>query len=393
LLMNWRQSAILNFIVFFGLEFLYLWFDNQLQGKINPKKKAKYQKHQKVLFYLLIGFLLTITMVDNIFIRSKNAEISIHDGAMQVETALNFLWRGKNPYAEDYGQTQFGQLATNIFTTQGVVLPNPAINHFIYLPANLIISAPFYFLFKAVSGFYDQRIIYLLAFVVCLFTIDSLFTEESKKRILTAALLFNPLFLWFFIDGRDDIFVLTWLLLTLLYLKKEKFLTSGAMLAIACTTKQTAWFFVPFYYAYLYFRNKDWQTVIRKTWLFPALFVLIVTPFIIWNPKAFFEAVMAYPLGMSKTSYPINGFGVSVLLYKMGFANSLTDALPMWILQIPIVSFVGYHLLKRQKRENSLSRIVFNYAVVLLVFWFFSRFFHDNYVGYLSQLFLIAYFL
>ena len=32
-----------------------------------------------------------------------------------------------------------------------------------------------------------------------------------------------------------------------------------------------------------------------------------------------------------------------------------------------------------------------NYGVFLLVFWFFSRFFNDNYVSYLSLIFLAAY--
>ena len=393
LLVNWQQAAILNFISFFALVFLYLWFDQQLRGRISPQKKVKYERDQKIIFFLLIGLVLSLTMVESIFDRSRNTELSIHDGAMQMEAALNFLWRGKNPYAADYRATEFAKAADDIYTTQGVVIPNPAINYLIYLPANLLIGAPFYFLFRAITGFYDQRIIGLLSFVITLFIIDNLLTEEKMKRILTAALLFNPLFLWFFLDGRDDIVVLTWLLLTVLFLKKEKILASAAALGLACATKQTAWLFVPFYYAYLYFKGKDWRLVIKKTWLFPVVFLLIILPFLIWNPKAFYEAIIAYPLGITKNSYPINGFGAAVLLYKMGFARSVTDSLPIWKLQVPIVLFTGYLLLKRQKEQNSLANLVYHYAIFLFVFWFFSRFFHDNYVGFVSQLFLISYFL
>jgi len=40
-----------------------------------------------------------------------------------------------------------------------------------------------------------------------------------------------------------------------------------------------------------------------------------------------------------------------------------------------------------------LAYSILDYAVLIFVYWFFSRFFHDNYVGFVSQLFIIAYFL
>jgi len=85
------------------------------------------------------------------------------------------------------------------------------------------------------------------------------------------------------------------------------------------------------------------------------------------------------------------GYGISSLIYKLGLVESTFDYFPFGIIQILIGLPLIYFLIKKQKKNNNLSNLIFSYGITLLVFWFFSRFFNDNYISYLSMIFLMAY--
>jgi hypothetical protein len=401
-LMNWDQTAILNFVIFFCLCLGYFLLDQKIFGA-NEETIEKFYRRKKFLLFIIIGFVLAVTIIMHIAWRAENHDLPIHDNVQQMEPAVEFLLQGKNPYAENYFKTELAKSAY-IMTTQGQVFLNPALYHMIKLPFHILASVPVHFLAKAFFNFYDERMAYLILFILSLFALFSLPNDRRHKFALTAFYVFNPLFLPFFVSGRDDVFVLSWLIFTFYFLKKDKILLSSLMLALACGAKHSAWFLVPFYYAYLYFRViprslprqsalKVILQLLKRTYLLPVIFLLIMLPFILWNPVAFYQDTYAYPAGTLTTSYPINGYGLSVLFYKMGLVKNLTDYLPMWVIQIPITLLLFYLFIKKQIQDNNLARMIGNYAILILVYWLFSRFFHDNYVGFVSQLLLIAYFL
>ncbi len=410
-LMNWDQTVIFNFIVFFGLCLGYLWLDKKIFETAVEARAEQLWRYKTILFFSIIGFFICVTLIPNILLRHQNPDLPVHDNVQQMEPAIEFLLQGKNPYTENYFGTELEKSAY-IFTTQGQVLFNPALFHVIKLPFHIIFSVPFQIIAKQLFGFYDERMTYLSLFIMSILVLFNLPTDKKNKFALTAFFVFNPLFLPFFISGRDDVFVLTWIILTIWLLKKNKILLSSLTLALACTSKHSAWFLVPFYYAYVFsslrpsasvlglkFTQKIKSTIgslwtlFKRTWLLPVVFILIIAPFIVWNPMAFYQDIYAYPAGTLVTSYPINGYGISVLFYKLGIVEKITDYVPMWVLQIPLTLVLFYLLIKKQFSENNLSRLVFGYGVLILVYWLFARFFHDNYVGFTSQLFLIAYFL
>lgn len=395
-LLQWDKTAIGKFIFFFLFSFLYLWLDFQIASGKSAKKEKKIRNQKRALWFTIIVFLLSTTIGARIFDKKIDHKFEVHDSQLQIEEAIIILLKKENPYSADYRYTDFGQIAANIQTTQGQFLVNPALFHFIYLPFHLLASVPFYLVANSIFGFFDERMLYLCLFFGTLLILYLLPEKEEDKLVLTSLFTFNPLFLPYFIGGENDIFVIFWLVLTVYLLKKERVLLSSLTLALACASKQSVWLFLPFYYAYLFFRNSKFfnlRSLVKQTWILPVTLALIIAPFFFWNPKAFYEDIFAYPAGTITTSYPINGYGVSVLLYRLGFVNKLTDYLPMWVAQVPLILVSGYHLIKKQRKDNSLSRLVFNYAVLIFVFLFFSRFFHDNYVGFISQLFLISYFI
>jgi hypothetical protein len=431
--MNWDQTAILNFVIFFAFCLVYFLLDQKINGVEDELKLKKLYRWKKFLLFAIIGFVLAVTLFMHIAWRANDPSLSVHDNIQQMEPAIEFLLQGKNPYVENYFNTELAKSAY-IMTTQGKVFLNPALYHIIKLPFHILASVPVHIFAKAIFNFYDERMTYIILFVLSLFALFELPREKRDKFSLVAFYVFNPLFLSFFVSGRDDVFVLSWLIFTFYFLKKDKILLSSLMLALACASKHSAWFLVPFYYAYLYVRsgagkfssaelsaswrikqparlndiNRSggsscenspspslvrWYFVLKKTWLLPVVFLAIMLPFILWNPLAFYQDTYAYPAGTLTTSYPINGYGVSVLFYKMGLVKNLTDYLPIWVIQIPISLLLFYLFIKKQIKENNLARMIGSYAILILVYWLFSRFFHDNYVGFVSQLLIIAYFL
>ncbi len=398
-LMIWDTTAIFNFIGFFTLCVIYFWLDYRFLQE-EDSGGSQFYRFKIIALFTIIGFLLSVSLIPHIFLRAHNPNVAVHDNIEQVEPAIKFLLAGKNPYTENYFGTQLERSAY-IATTQGQVFLNPALYHLIKLPFHLLFSVPFHFLFKATLGFYDERLTYLILFTVSLMALFALPKERKNKFALVAFYALNPLFFHFFVSGRDDVFVLSWLILTIYFLQREKILLSSLTLALAATSKHSAWFLVPFYYAYLYFKLAGWpvnfwaklKILLKKTWLLPVIFLLIILPFICWDPAAFWADIYGYPAGTLATSYPINGYGASVLFYKLGLAQKLTDYLPMFILQIPLTLIFYQIFIMKQSKNNNLSCLVYGYAGAMFIYWFFSRFFHDNYIGYVAQLLLIAYFI
>lgn len=399
---SWSQSSILNFIIFFLAVLFYVWFSQKeysMEDKLNLKK---FYYYKQIILFILIGIIIGSTLGADIYSKSKDSSLMVHDNILQVEAAINYLVEGKNPYSENYFGTDL-EKQSFISTTTHHSLVNPALFHLIKLPFHIIFSAPFSLTANFLFDFFDERIVYLLLFLISLLLLYELPDQQDNKYVLIACCAFNPLFLLFFATGRDDVFVLSWLILTIYLLHKNKILWSAFALALACTSKHSAWFIVPFYYIYAYGAiSKSGQAVsiknkllllFKKTWIFPVVSVIILLPFVVWDPISFFQDIYAYPAGFLPTSYPINGYGLSVLLYKYGLVQQITDYLPMWILQIPIVLGLYYFLIKKQLKENNLSNLLFNYAMVIFVYWLLSRFFHDNYVGFVAQLLIISYFI
>ena len=393
-LMSWPSATILHFLLFFCASVFYFWVDYR-RGSLFQKQLA---------LFIVIFVVLGTAFVTEISARRHDDSIFVHDNVLQVESAAQILWQGRNPYAENYFGTELEKFSY-ISTVSGQLMLNPALFHCIKLPFHLLFSVPFYLLFNNLWQFFDERLVYLILFIISLFALYQLPKRTESKFALAAAYAFNPLFSRFFLEGRDDVFVLAWLILTFYLLQKEKLFWSAVALAIACASKHSAWFFVPFYYAYLYFNLgaktsepilgfcRRIKTVLRLAWPLPVLFILIIMPFVVWDPLAFFQDIYAYPAGTLSTSFPINGYGWSVVLYELGLVKNITDYVPLWLVQIPITIALYYFLIKNQRRRNSLAYSILDYAVLIFVYWFFSRFFHDNYVGFVSQLFIIAYFL
>lgn len=310
------------------------------------------------------------------------------DGVIQTEEAIKFLLGGKNPYIENYHNTL---VARYIIPELSL---NPAIYHYAYLPFTFLVSLPFYIGFMKILGWYDQRLVHAIAFMITLLMLPQLARSTEKKLSLLVTVGLTFLLVDSIAYGMNDILVLASLLVTTYLFQKGHHRASAIALGLACATKQMAWFFLPFYFL-LQFNGspslREIGSIIRKTYPFFLTFALLVLPFFLWDPAAFIDDTFSYLSGISPTSYPIRGFGLGALLLACGFIKSNTAYFPFWILQLIFGLPLLIYLLKKQRRENNLQRCWLNYGIFLTIMAFLSRFFQTNYLGYVIAVLSIAF--
>ena len=104
------------------------------------------------------------------------------------------------------------------------------------------------------------------------------------------------------------------------------------------------------------------------------------------------DSTVNYLSGSAAHSYPISGYGFGMLLAELGFIKDLTEYYPFQVWQI-LTGIPVLVLLIRYLRNNpNVSRLIITYGIFLFIFWYFSRYLNNSHLGYLSMVFITAYF-
>jgi len=345
----------------------------------------------KLALAMLTIFLVVVlpTMSWMMIRHATNPWQHIIDGGLQTEEAIKYLLQGKNPYTEDYIETPL----VNWFHPIEGVEENPALYHNAYLPFIFLFSTPFYVVIKHVTGWYDQRLVYLFLFICTLWPLMKHATEPTRKLGLLIVFGLNFLTTPHIVMGGNDAFVWFWLIVSTYLLQKDKITLSTLSLGLACASKQTAWLFVPFFLAYLWFKappSRKWASL-RKAYPLLAVPLVVILPFLVWDAAAFVDDTFLYLAGRTVSSFPIRGFGFGELLFILGFIEDRTVYFPFIVFQaafcVPLLVF----LLRRQLSDNTVKRCWLGYGLLFLTFTFFSRFFHDSYLGIVVSALALGY--
>ncbi len=351
-----------------------------------------------VLTVILVAALFLPT-AELILLRQGSGPASYtHDGGViQTESTIEYLLSGKNPYVEDYTETPMAEWGFNEYRT--------ALYHYPYLPWTFLFSAPF-FLFGNALGFYDQRLVYLLLLAIALVFAPRLVNGERKKLALVALLALNPLMALDVIFGQNDVFVLSWIILSLVAWKiwydgvqsgaANRWWMWGAMalFGLACASKPTAWFLAPFFGLLLLQGDRSpgrtWGDLIRaipsiiaRAWPALLVFAAIMLPYVLWDVSALYDDVWRWSSGQGETGYQIWGWGGSNFVLALGLVTDRFDQWPFWLTELLIAVPLMLWFLRRQQRDNTLSNAAWHYAVFLFGFFYASRFFNENYLGYI----------
>jgi hypothetical protein len=350
-----------------------------------------------ILVWVAIAAIAIAPLVLAIYLRQITAPYQfIHDGALQTEAAIQFLYAGQNPYAEYYGATPLAQW----WLPPPGDSVNPALYYFVYLPAIVIVSAPFFALAHATLGWFDERFVSLVLFAAMLWCLPRFAAASAKQRALVLCVGLNPLFVPFFAEGRNDIFVLAWLVFAVALLQAQREQWAVIALAVACAAKGTAWFILPFFAVYVLreemrFRVPvHWGTLIRRAgpplMIFALVFGALVLPFVLWNPAAFVEDIVFYPMGLTAHAYPIKSLGFGGLALAAGWIPNEYTVFPFGALQLVFGLPTLAGLMYLQIRRNTLAQMWVAYAGLGLVVGFFAHVFNDNHLGFFLSVFAIG---
>lgn len=354
-----------------------------------------YLKFSEKLYYLFKNIILWIVIASTIgaaffsviVVRHNVAPVyNVHDIILQQEAAVNFLVHGKNPYATSYFGTSL-----EAFHYSDIEV-NPALYHFVMEPLYVISAVPFYIGMVHTIGYFDARFPLFLLFFVSVVVFSWLIKEKEGKLLAITLFAFNPAQLGYTLEGRSDAYVLGFLVVALVLLYKQKFGWGGVFMALSFCVKQSVWPILPFYVAYLYFRNKSVKKTITNLIPFAVINAVIILPFLFWNQKAFIDSTIGFVSGSVKYSYPIAGYGFGMLLSSFGLIKNVHDYYPFVIWQIIVCLPLLLYFLFLQRKENTLKSVIFLYALFLFVFWYFSRYFNNSHLGYISMLLILSYF-
>lgn len=384
-IMGYRLSPGETPYWWFGLIFLGLFIYIVLDLLKLSERVYFFLKHT-ILWILILGVIGSASL-SAIVVRHQTAPVyMVHDIILQQESAIRFFLDSKNPYAVNYFGTPLEQWH---YSPTEV---NPALYHFVMQPFYILFALPFYFLSIPFFGFFDGRSSLLFLFFTLLILADRLVKEHDKKRLFLALLAFNPAMLPYALEGRSDIFMFTFLFLGLFLLHKKRYFLAAIPVALAFATKQSAWPIFPFYLAFLYFQKQSIIKTIKLLGPFLLTFFAIVLPFFLWDTKAFLDSTVFYLSGATLNSYPISGYGFGKLLNQSGFIKDVHQYYPFHIWQILIGLPALIVLIKFLKKKQSVRSLIFAYGIFLFIFWYFSRYFNNSHLGYLSMVFLTAYF-
>ena len=143
-------------------------------------------------------------------------------------------------------------------------------------------------------------------YLLCIVIMAIIIMWKSPKYLRPAALIgcLASVLVWNsqLGGGTDSLFIL--FILLGWTLRKRPWL-AAVLMGIACSCKQTAWFFIPFYLA-LILRETGWRKSIQSLVMIGATFILINSPFIIADPGVWLTGVLAPMI------HPLFPFGVGI---------------------------------------------------------------------------------
>jgi hypothetical protein len=304
---------------------------------------------------------------------------------------------GKNPYVEDYVNTPMAEWGISRYRT--------ALYHYPYLPWTFLASAPFFALGQEL-GFYDQRLVYALLWIVALALLPRLVHGAQRKLAVVALLGLNPIMGLDVIFGQNDMFVLSWIVLALVCWqawaegmqrgRAPRWALTGSTLlfGLACASKPTAWFFAPFYGLLLIGDRPlavlSWAQRLRILPLLlrraaPALlvFAFVVGPYLLWNAGALYDDIWRWSSGQGETGYQIWGWGASNFVLALGWVSDRFGQWPFWLAEAVVAGLLVAWLLWRQLQDNTLANACWHYGLLLFGFFYASRFLNENYLGFL----------
>ena len=356
-----------------ALSVLYAVRDHRSGTRFTTRQRAVH------LGAMIAAFTVAPTIASFLLREGGRPYTYIHDGALMIEWAARKLISGQNPYVADY-------LDTPLFYWP--MVNNPALYHLTYFPSLFLVTVPFVFVFDKLGLFWDERFLYLPAYIATLAVVPFLAKRPEHRLALVALIGLNPQIFPFVVEGRNDFFVLFFLFAGLALLQRERRALGSLAIAAAAAAKLHAVVILPFLVVYLVATKRpktigEAAAALRP--LIPAAVFLAITfvPFLVNDWNAFYDDVVRYNAGGAAWTYPISGMGFSALLLALGIIEYRQADFPFAVIEIAVAVPVALWWLRKLWTAPTLGTMLSGYALALLAFLFFGRYFQGNYLGYI----------
>jgi hypothetical protein len=117
------------------------------------------------------------------------------------------------------------------------------------------------------------------------------------------------------------------------------------------------------------------------------LLLATFVPFLVNDFGAFYDDVVRYNAGGAAWTYPISGMGFSALLLALGVIPYRQADFPFAAIEIAVAAPFAAWWLIRLWRRPTIATLLAGYALTLLAFLFFGRYFQGNYLGFIAAVF------
>ena len=359
-------SVLLFFTNFFGfnvdreLEFWPLFFImfaiSVSYGLLSAHASAIDIKNKKIILTIALSALFFIAL----FFFMKSPEFILNDLYIYFFHAKIFAYYYANPYM--LMPADFMGDASLFF------LKNWMNQSFNYGPLWLLLSAvPALLTANIVLGVYFLRILILVIFFATIFASRYLFEADMKKVFLFAV---HPLMLyWVVLGGHNDIAIVFFIMLSFIFLKKEKYFFSIIFFSLSILIKYVSIIFLPIFLLY----------ILKKTsWKHIALYCATIA-IIVFGSYAPFHAGFASILGNETLHNPRLSSPVFSLAYGVinkSFSYDTEVFLRMKNIFI-FIFIIGYAVIlwKRRNSHNSFHDFIKIFLWVsvwfyCVTFWF-----------------------
>jgi hypothetical protein len=247
-----------------------------------------------------------------------------------TEEAARALVHGRNPYATAFLE---GPLAAWPIGTK---------THYPYLPAMLLFGLP---RAAADSVATDARAAFLAGTLALLAVSLRRWKATDQHRLLVCqVLVVLPTGALLLSGGGDDLPVVAMMLLSLVLLDEGLTGWAAATAGAAAAMKQLAWPFVPLLVSTAW-KDRGRGQGMRASITAAAVVAGIVAPFVLWNPGAFFDDVVRFPLGYGKpkTFHPTPTPGVLFVRAFPGARGAMAA-----LVAILLLGLLGYVTVRRR---------------------------------------------
>ena len=235
---------------------------------------------------------------------------------LRIDTFSNIF-----PYPTN---SQLQQLWNKAIQTPSEVPPELE-NRVCYPAGAFLLPAPFIWL-----GITDIRIVYAIFIVLGL--AYAVWVIPKQRRLLFIGALVISLDLWNSVAGGETGSLCFPLLLVAWLALNRNLGLSAICMGLAVITKQTAWFFLPFYLILL-FRTRGIKKLLIVLCVISGIFLITNLPFILANSNLWLASITS---PMTDPMFPVGG-GLTILVTG-GFIN-IQSPLPFGILEV--IAFVA----------------------------------------------------